>query len=681
MPRDLLADAPEAAGPRDLLADVQPERTMIGALAEKAGALASGFNRAYLSRAGLPFNPVDAVANVLDLGRAAIGAPYIAATGKAPPDWLVPSARSDVVGSGEWLVNKARKSAIGRAALDAPNPEDQGGLIQAVGAGVGGGVGGGSSRTQEVANAALGAGSAAASKVASDLTGNDALAMTAGILPQFAVQRGGLAVKAAIRGGERGRRDMEQRVQDLKNAGIDSPTLGLASGNKLIGGVENILQSAPGAVNRMGQNRDTAISALEAQTGMAADLASTNRGALEAGRSIQRGAADFKAAFKDQQGRLYDKLGNIIGDQHPTNVDNTTTALAMLNADIPTMPALSKQFKNSRILAIEAALKSDMKGDPAGAPVTLSSILDASGKPIVLAPKGAPEPARTEIPFEAVKKTRTLVGGELADNSMMSDVPRSKWNPLYGALSEDIRGAAAQVGPQATMAFNRANDYTRAGIGRLERIAPIIDRPAPEQSFTALNSALKENVSTLQAVKKSLPQDARGDFAGTVIERLGKAKPGQQDASGTKWSPETFLTNWSNIKPQARAELLSGFPNAAQVAETIDYVAKATAMMRENSKMWANPSGTSANAAARGLLGAIGAGGAGAAVGLLSPAVPLGAAASVGGVNLLARGLTSKRVRDFAARQTNRSDLLSPENPALLQQIINIPGMRGLLSE
>ena len=88
----------------------QDDRSTAGVALDKAGAVASGFNRAYLSRAGLPFNPVDAAANVQDLVKAAIGAPYIALTGKPPPDWLVLNDRASVPGSGEWIINQARKT-------------------------------------------------------------------------------------------------------------------------------------------------------------------------------------------------------------------------------------------------------------------------------------------------------------------------------------------------------------------------------------------------------------------------------------------------------------------------------------------------------------------------------------------------------------------------------------------
>ncbi len=614
---------------------------------DAGNAVGTGFFRGMTRLAGLP---VDTAANMLDLGKAAIGAPYIALTGKAPPEWLQVGDRSNVVGSGDNLLKNVRKSGAG-GMVDPVNPDYEGGYLQAAG-GAATGVMGPKTWAQAGNQLAVSEAGALAGKAVGDATGDPALAITASMSPLAAQNLASAATKYAVRGNEAGRQNMAQRVADLKAAGVENPTLGLASGNQLIGGVENLLQSTPGAVGIMRRNRDTAISGLEANTGMAADLASTNRGALESGRSIQAGAKNFKGDFKEQQAALYDKLDKYIGKQDPVDVTNTRSTLETLNADIPTMPKLSNQFKNSRILAIEDALKSDMAGKPGSPGSTQAVIVD--GIPMLQQMPGAVTiPARTEIPFEAVKKTRTLVGNEIADNTMMSDVPRSKWNPLYGALSQDMQGAATAAGPGATNAFNRANDYTRSGIGRLERIAPVVDRPAPEQSFTALNSTLKENLSTFQAVKKSLPEGTRGDFAGTVIERLGKAKAGQQDETGTKWSPETFLTNWSNIKPQAQRELLSGIPNAAAVKETIDAVAKATAMMRDNSKMWANPSGTAANATARGVLGAVSAGGAGALAGVVNPAIPISAAVGLGGVNLLARGVTSQKVREAMMRRTD----------------------------
>ena len=653
------------------LSTAKPVKQGTGSTVIDAGnAVGTGFFNGMARLAGLP---ADTAANVLDLGKAALGAPYIAATGKEPPEWLQVGDRSKVFGSGDNIIKNAKTTGFGNTMLTPANPEYDGGYLQAGGASMMGVINPVSGRqaVNQGINSLLGT---LLGKGTYDATGNNALAIALGMTPT-AIQSGAIdTTKYLVRGGEKGRRDMEQRIQDLKDAGINAPTVGLASGNRVIGGAENLLQNTPGAVGIMQRNRDAALTGVEAKTMGAADLASGNRGATASGQSIQSGARAFRDGVKTNQTRLYNNLGQQIPDQAPVEVGNTRGVLAALNEDIATMPELSKQFKNGRIQAIEGALDSDMAGTPANTSFTMQRVLagtDASGMPFykdVMVPQVTPAGApRTAIPFEAVKKTRTMVGNEIADNSMMSDVPRSKWNPLYGALSDDMQGAATAAGPAAERTLNRANNYTRSSIARLERIAPVVDRTAPEQSFTALNNTLKENTTTFQAVKKSLPEGARGDFAGTVIERLGKAKPGQQNELGDKWSPESFLTNWNNMKPQARAELLSGFKNSAQVAADIEAVAKATAMMRDNSKMWANPSGTGANTFARGTLGAIGLGGAGAALGMVSPMVPIGAAGALAGSNLLARALTSqKNVNSLATNSYIDPQMLNAQVNALI---------------
>jgi hypothetical protein len=635
--------------------DVEPQRKGTGSKVVDAGnAVGTGYFRGLTTLAGLP---VDTVANVIDLGKAAIGAPYTALTGKPAPDALQPADRRGVVGSGAWLTEKARGTKAGQVMLDAINPEYQGGYLQAMGGGLTA-ITNPNSVPQLVNQAVLGPLSAAAGKGAYDATGNTALAITAGMTPmgvQMALNNG---VKYAVRGGEKGRKEMEQRIQDLRNAGVEKPTIGLASGNQLIGGVENLLQSTPGAVNVMRRSRDAAVSGLQGKTDAAASKASADRGSLEAGVAVQRGIRDFKEGFKGRQERLYNSLDEHIPGSTPVSVTNTKNRLAELNSDIAGAPELSKQFKNSRIQAIEAAIKADTSGAPESVMVVRQPTRGGGG--IMNAPIEQPpllvkipqEPARNTLPFEAVKKTRTLVGNEIADNSLVSGVPRSKWNPLYGALSEDMSAAAQASGPQATQALNRANQYSRAGMGRLDRVAPFANVEAPERAFQMLQRTLGDNLSTLQAVKKTLPEGARGTVAGTVIEKLGTANPGKQNATGTEWSPETFLTNWNRMKPEARNELFSGFSNSAQVKADVDAVAKATSMMRDNSALWANPSGTAANAAARGIIGTVAGGGAAALAGLLNPVVPIAAAGGLLGTNLLARSLTNSNNVDRMARRS-----------------------------
>jgi hypothetical protein len=610
---------------------------------DAANALGTGAWRGVARLAGLP---VDTVANVRDLVKSAVGVPYIAATGKVPPEWLQVRDRSKDVGSGDWLISLLRRTPM-KAMIDPANPEFEGGYLQAMGSGASAAmVPGGLAQT--INRGLLGAGSGASSKAALDLTGSPELAIAAGMVPLLGQHAAEGTIKRGLRGGEQGRQNMQRRVYQLEDAGITDPTLGLATGNRLVGGVENLLQSTPGAVGRMQSTRQRIVDQLANKAHDAAAMASPVRGAHESGVAIQAGAKGFKEGFKERQRQLYDRLDQHIPSGAPSNVDATMQELRRLNEGIPGAPNTSELFRNGRIRGIEEAMQRDL--DLAGAPTLPPGA--KSQIPVGEATYGVPG----TLPYEAVKKTRTLVGNELADNSLLSDVPRSKWSSLYGALSDDLQRLAAETGPQASSAYRRANDYTRAGVGRLERIAPFVNRDTPEQSFTSLSNTFGENVSAFQAVKKSLPPGARGTVAGTVIERLGKAPSGQQNASGDVWSADRFLTSWNRMTPKARNELFSGFPNSDQVRKDVEAVAAATSMMRDNSKLWANPSGTGANMVARAaLLGAP-------ASFFLNPWAPAGVGGLLGANYMAGRAVTSKNVRNFLLEPDVRMGLMGPTN-------------------
>jgi len=646
------------------------------ALLDAGNAVGTGFHTGLLRLAGLP---VDTVANIRDLAKAGAGSLYQATTGKVAPNFLQIGDRSEDVGSGDNLIKNARKTTAGQVLTVPANPEFQGGYSEAIGGGLTGVINPISAR-QAINQGVLSVGGAIAGKGVYDNTGNNALAIAAGMSPTAGQSVLASGTKRLVRGGESGRKVMEQRIQDLKNAGVKNPTLGIASGNSTIGALENILQSTPGAVNIMTKARDGAIGGLEGTVTNAAELASKNRGSIASGQSIQRGAKTFRDNFKSTQGGLYGNLDNFIAPTAPVDISSTRGAMRSLNAEIPTMPALSKRFMNGQILGIEKDLNTDMRGTPSkmtviNIPQRVVMGRDAVGMPIyenVDFPVYSQTPAipdRTAAPWQAVKQFRTLVGNEIADTNLASSVPRSKWNPLYGALSGDMQSAATASGPAATSAFNRANNFTRAGISRLDAIDPIVGRNTPEDTYHALQSSLKDNTTAFQAVKKSLPEGARGDFAGTVIENLGKSTPGQQDYTGEKFSPETFLTNWNKMSDGGKTELLSGFPNAKQVRADVEAVAKATSMMRDSSKILANPSGTAAKSAGIGYLGLLGGAAGSLNLGLLGSALSLPVAA-----NLAAKAVNSPMVRNSMASKTSI-------DPRILNAQINGLIGGGLLNE
>lgn len=142
-------------------------------------AMASGFNRGLTRLAGLP---VDTMANVLDLGRAAIGAPYTAITGRPVPAALQVTDRASVPGSGDWLLKQAGKNAVTSAAVNPQNPAYEGGYAQAAG-----GAASSLFRPTGLVDAARQTGmnvtSGLLGKAAGDLSGSTEVGITASMLP------------------------------------------------------------------------------------------------------------------------------------------------------------------------------------------------------------------------------------------------------------------------------------------------------------------------------------------------------------------------------------------------------------------------------------------------------------------------------------------------------------------
>lgn len=496
-------------------------------------------------------------------------------------------------------------------------------------------------------SAATGAGSAAMVREAGGGPIAQFIAgMGGGVGPYLTKELGSMALRGAARGGEPGRVRMEQRLQAFNDAGVE-PTAGQAAGTRRMQALDSTLSKIPGSAGVYARRADDEAAAMGQRVGQIADALATNADPVAAGMAIRSGLQSFRDRFKETQGRLYGALDMFIGPRKPVDVSNTKQALATLNADIEGAPALSAWFKNNRIEGIEAALRSDTGGRPA----TSSPILRADGSPFSI-----PGTAATDrLPYEALKKLRALVGNEITDSGLSSDVPRSKWKALYGALTTDMEGAAKASGPQAEQAFTRANEHTRAGIARMEaHLDSIAGRDAVEHMYQATVGDAKNGPTRLAAVFRSLEPDERKVVQAAFIRRMGEALPGRQDAGGDVFSAETFLSNWNRLDPRAKQMMFAG--QDGQLAKDLDAVARSAAMMREGSKVFANPSGTGQAIAAAG-----GAAGVGMALGTGHPgqaAMMLGGAL---GANLLSdRLLTNPQFVRWLTQTTTTSPARSP---------------------
>ena len=487
-----------------------------------------------------------------------------------------------------------------------------------------------------------------------------AAALVGSVLPMAGVAGGSEALRRFMRGGEQGRLQMVDNAKAFRDAGME-PTVGQAAAGRNPRAVESVLSKMPGGSGVMARKAETEAANLGNTIGNVADDVATGANSTRAGTTIERGIKDFVERFKGKQEELYSALDRFIPKSTRVDVTETKNALQQLNAEIPGAPNVSKFFKNSKIQGIDNALKADTE-TTAGAMSQMGTIqrellknLPESEQTAILA-----QMVDGKLPYEALKKLRTLVGNEINNNSLTSDVPRSKWKALYGALSKDLEGAASVAGPDATKAFNRANTFTRAGQDRIESVLDRVTGTTPEKTFTATvnPTELKEGATTLQGVMKSLKPEERKQVAAAMINRLGRATPGNQDAMGDVFSAQTFLTNWNKLSPQARASLFSEQPNALRALEN---AAKVTSNIRDGSKVFANPSGTqpalSANATGGGALMAMLTG---------NPGIAAGIGGSVLAANRGANLMTDPRFVNWLSRQT---ELPAPVVPATINAL------------
>lgn len=438
--------------------------------------------------------------------------------------------------------------------------------------------------------------------------------------PSLAIAGGAGAVRSLLRGPGEGNADLYNLHRlEWGNAGR-SPTVGQASGHRVPQAFETLLSRTPGAAGTFAKEVERGAAQMKQRVDDIANGVARNADPAAAGRAIEKGTEEFVKRFKLQQNVLYGKVDAYVPSDTRVSVGRTSQALADLNADIPSAPELSKFFKNSTILALEKALKSDV---------------DAAGT----------------IPYEALKKVRSLVGEAITNKSLSDMVPRSKWKALYAALSDDMGEAAAAAGPNATKAWERANWFTRAGYDRIEGVLDkVASKDTAEQIYNAAISGAKDGATTINSVYRSLLPAERRVVTASVINRLGKATPGTQNQVGDIFSSETFLTNWNKISDPAKRMLFAD--SAAR--RGLDDLALASERIRAGSKVFANPSGTATGVTHLGLSGVVFSG----ILGRLDVAASI--LTAMGAANVSAKLMTNPGFVSWVGRTTRVSPAMLP---------------------
>lgn len=376
-------------------------------------------------------------------------------------------------------------------------------------------------------------------------------------------------VPAAVRGMARGNNadQMQRNIQSFEDAGV-SPSVGQASENTFLQGTENALANTPGGSSVMRNAARKAADDLQQSVESAASKYGKPVSPTQAGLTIERGITapgGFIDRFQTRAGSLYDNLDNFISSDAPIAVKNTASALDDLTALTPGAKNLSAQLVNPKLKAISEAFSQDIEGT-------------------------------NTLPWEAVKSVRTKVGELLNSKELLADAPRAQLKHLYSALSKDMESAARTAGPEAYNAFSRANSYWKAGRERIDNaLDTIVSRASPEDIYR-LAVRGKEGASMIWPLRRSLTPNQWDVVAGTTLNRLGMAKASMQNAEGTQFSVETFLTNWHNLSPQARDALFAG-TRYQGLQKDLNAIVNSASLIRNASRVGMNPSGTAGQAA------------------------------------------------------------------------------------
>jgi hypothetical protein len=147
------------------------------------------------------------------------------------------------------------------------------------------------------------------------------------------------------------------------------------------------------------------------------------------------------------------------------------------------------------------------------------------------------------------------------------------------AISKDIEAGLTSAGKtNAVEAFRRADSLWKDRIQYIDKtLEPLIGKGRSGESILSTVEGYmrdKGNAAQLRRVLRSMDANELGDVQATIVERMSKSTPGAQNATSDAFSPDTFLTNWNKLTPQAKdvmfqGELRTNLEQIARVAEGI----------------------------------------------------------------------------------------------------------------
>jgi hypothetical protein len=411
-------------------------------------------------------------------------------------------------------------------------------------------------------------------------------------------------------------------LEAMRTEGVTPRMVGDAAESKVAKQATAMMRDAPVTGNIIQKAAQETTDELAAAVERRASQMAPATTPAEAGQAIEAGVKGYINKVGMQADRLYAALGTAVPGTTPIAPTNTLNAVGNLTS---TMPGLTKTageltpklFKN---------LTDDLTNPQLGGNVS----------------------------WQAMSRLRTEVGKRLSDPMLVDDVSRADMKRLYGALTDDMRNAAAAQSPQALNLFEHSNKFYRDQMQFVEKsFQKLADAGVtPERLFGWATAEGRQGATRLAALKKAMGPDFN-NISAVVLNKIGRA------GGNGEFSASTFFNNWDKtLSSDAKNVMFQGGHR-----EAVDRLALIAKEMRDTGAL-TNPSRTAGTATMLGWLGAFGASSSG---GTLLGGVP-GAAAGIG-----TQILTQASISKLLTNPTFAKWLATPVGPN------GIPGHLKLL--
>lgn len=172
------------------------------------------------------------------------------------------------------------------------------------------------------------------------------------------------------------------------------------------------------------------------------------------------------------------------------------------------------------------------------------------------------------VSIQGLRDARTTLSQGVYDGKLRSGGDQALWKGILGNVADDIDAGLRSVGRgDAAQAFRNADKFWRERVEFIDQaLQPIIGREGAKggeevlQALESMARGQRGGNARLSRVMSALTPEEAGTVRATLVDRLGRATPGAQDAQGETFSAATFLTNWNKMTPQAKASV---FPDKA----------------------------------------------------------------------------------------------------------------------